>query len=229
MNCAFLQSLLLRATAAVRAPSAQEETSLGVLVYLARMASSRIYEAWKGCKQNSLGRLSEELWTSVPKAMLDQPMRDRGVESARSLNRALSRNDSLLKKIRNRLGFHLEAAALDAGFSAMPSDVALTEFHTGRSGSTFFGAADTVTVYTICELTAQSNALAGIGHLVDELIIALSWMQDVVDGYMYPFTVVYIGAERLTSMERQRIDFVPRATDQPLTFFVRTSVQRKAS
>jgi len=216
----ILQGLTLQAVQSVRGPDTVREPTLGMMLFFVRLMSGRLYELWQTINSRENGKLLDELWQTDVMRNIDQSPYDAGIAGRKQLNKYFGRG-ALLGKIRNKLAYHLDQSQMDEGFALLPNDISLSDFHTGIRGTTFFGAADTVTLYAIAHLAELDDALDAAKRLVDEALKAFVAAVDFIEAYLAAFTISFYGLERFASMPIEVLRDAPVVGSTRLHFFLR--------
>jgi hypothetical protein len=135
------------------------------------------------------------------------------------LNRYFVNGDALLRKIRNKIAYHIDQEVLDGAYERLPRDWELVDFHSSVRGSTFFGCADNVAAVAISELLDKSIAEA-TSAMMDEVIEVSGWVSDFAYGYMVAFALTYLSGAVLRQNAVVLRD-APVADRNKLVFFMR--------
>jgi hypothetical protein len=218
---AMLQSLLLRSLNGMqRGPRPVQETALGMMLFLTRGLCGRLVEAHEAINSKANGRLLTALWAALPNSENAKAVRS-SAESGRSrFNKELGQNSSLMRLVRNKLAYHLDAAVLMSTFDKVPESYNLADFHTGLRGTTFFGVADTVAALAVAEFTAVEDPADGIGAMATTALRAVHDLQDFADGFLLAFYLVHLGEARLTEAPQMTLKNLPELQSATLGFYM---------
>lgn len=222
---AMLQSLLVRSINGMRkGPRPIQETSLAMMLFLTRALCGRIVEAHKAINAKENGHLLKELWDALPNNPDAADVRASAESGRTRLNKELGSNSSLMRLVRNKLAYHLDASVLMATFEKVPNDYQLADFHTGLRGTTFFGVADTVAAIAVAQLTAEDDLGASVSTMAATVLRAVTDLQSFADGYLLAFYLAHVGEQRLFEAPGQILTGLPDLHRASLGFYL--SAQR---
>ena len=223
----MLQSLLVRSLNGMKkGPRAVQETSLGMMLFLTRALCGRVVEAHQAINTKENGRLLSELWKALPLSARAAEVRTSAEAGRSRLNKALGPNSALMRLVRNKLAYHLDADVLLSAFDAMPPDFDLADFHTGLRGTTFFGVADTAAALAVSQFTTHDNAIEALSAMANGVLGAVADLQDFADGFLLAFYLVHVGEDRLLNAQRTTLKNLPEVESASLGYFMSSKSHR---
>lgn len=227
---AMLRSIILQALDAANGDKVLGETGLAMAFFGARQLAGRITEGWEQLfKAEGKSQQFERLWDELPGDVRKEAMLADVAEARAALNDAFADEQSLLRRVRNKLAFHLDRPAIIGAFDILPDDFHLNDFHTGRRGSTFYGGADTIMAVAASHLLGTDDPTEGMNAVIREANRLGEALETVIDGYLVAFVIHYFGRERL-DVEERVVKFMPEGTRTRLRFyFDQHRIRRAAS
>lgn len=220
---AMLRSLTLQALDGVRGGKALSETGLGMAFYLARQLAGRVTEGWENLfRSEGKDQQFQKLWERLPQKVQKEAMRAEIDEARAMLKAAFEQEQPLLRRVRHKLAFHLDRPAIIGAFAILPDDVLLSDFHSGRRGSTFYGGADTIMALAASHLVGSAKPAEGMNRIIEEANRLGGALETVIDAYLVAFVIHYFGATRLQVPERI-VRFMPEGTRSRLRFYLDTT------
>lgn len=227
---AMLRSIILQALQNEKGPKAVRETSLGIAFMCARILAGRVTEGWeKLLSETKVARIVDGILSALPDNPLASEIRQEVSEARARLTAYFARPTPLLRRVRNKLAFHMDAPAVKGAFDLLPEDFPLVDFHTGSRGSTFFGSADSLIAVAISHLAETSEPSAGIGQLVEESNRVGEDLETVIDGFLMAFIAERFGPERLRGPPQKIIKYSPIGSRSRLGFYFDTAALRSVA
>lgn len=216
---AMLRSMILQALDGVRGDKALKETGLALVFFLARQLAGRVTEGWENLfRAEGKDQQFQRLWNNLPERAQKIAIREDFEEARSSLKIAFEQEQPLLRRVRNKLAFHLDRPAIIGAFDILPDDLPLNDFHTGRRGSTFYGGADTIMALAGSHLIGSKDPREGMHKIVEEASRLGGALETVIDAYLVAFVVHYFDEKRL-EVEERTVRFAPEGARNRLRFY----------
>lgn len=218
-DLSMLRVLIIQAINGADGPKIVRETNLGLAFMLARILAGRVHEAWDFVRKASLQEAFEQHVLAVPKP--DREEMTRAVASARaSLTEYFGQSRPLLTLVRRKLAFHHDRAAVVGAYALTPDSFQLSDFHTGVRGTTFYGAADSLTALAASHLIGSSDPVAGQRQLVAEAPHIAGQVEEMIDGYLVAFFAQHLGIERFASAPTGTVEGLPKRSEARLYYLL---------
>jgi hypothetical protein len=179
-----------------------------------------VCEAHKAINSPPNRQILAELWNSLPTTPFAIEVRASAESGWTRLNKKLGPNSSLMRLVRNKLAYHLDASVLMKTFEAIPENYSLADFHTGQRGTTFFGVADTVAALAVGQLTSPDDIESGVGEMAANALGSVKDLQDFGDGFLLAFYLAYIGQGRLEQASSEILTDLPDLGRARLGFYL---------
>lgn len=195
---AMLRAITLQALENDRGHRVVQETSLAMAFMSGRFLAAKVVEGWvKLFEKQKNAKRFEALWSQLPAGDGNEQMRE-DVEAARAeLTEYFAQEDALLRRVRNKLAFHLDATPISEAFDLIEDDFSLSDFHTGVRGTTFYGGADSLIAVAASALAGDNDPTRGMHLIVEDSSRLSEALGTVIDGYLVSFVLAHLGVERL--------------------------------
>ena len=217
---AVLRALIIQALNGAKGSRPIMEAGLGMAFMLSRLLAGRVFETWKLLKPDSVREAFGDLAPLVDQLFVEEVGGEVG-EARDRLIAYFSDSNSPLIRVRNKLAFHMDLPAMQGAFDLAPDDADLTDWHTGRRGTTFYGGADTLTAIAASHVINDPDPVNGQRRVVEEASRIGGDVEVVVDGYLVAFIIGIFGRERLDA-EPVVLKDRPLARSNRLHFFMDT-------
>lgn len=226
---AMLRAIIIQSLDSSNGDKALGETGLGLAFFSARLLAGRITEGWTNLFQKeSKSEQFRALWEKMPTQVRSEEMYKDVSKARAELIAYFSQENPLLKRVRDKLAFHLDKPAIVGAFAVLKDDMQLTDFHSGFRGSTFYSGADTVMALAASHLIESQSPTEGMNRVIEESNRLGSQLETVIDAYLVAFVVHYFGVERIQVKERI-VRFMPEGTRTRLRFYFDTTAARRMS
>lgn len=191
----MLRVLVIQALNGAKGARAIQESNLGMAFMLARLLAGRIREAWRLIEKSSLieqyDEMSEKLGLDFQSEVSPETYQAR-LRASQYFADPLN----LIKRARDKVAFHQDPATVKGAFALLPPEFSLIDFHTGRRGTTFYGAADSLAAIAVSHITGSSDLGEGQSRLITETSSIGGDVETIIDGYLVAFCVNHFGIER---------------------------------
>ncbi|MNX83463.1 hypothetical protein D3C86_1152290 [compost metagenome] len=194
---AMLRVLIIQALNGAKGPRPKLEAGLGMAFMLARLLAGRVHEAWDLVRKESIGKQFEANLLSIPAEGRAGIKAD--VEAATAVvQEYFGQAQPLLSRVRKKLAFHHDRSAVAGAYELAPDNFQLIDFHTGKRGTTFYGAADSLAAFAASHLIGSDDPIKGQHQLTQEAPWIGGEIETIIDGYIVAFCAKYLGLERFS-------------------------------
>lgn len=214
---AMLRVLIIQALNGVRGPRVVVESGLGLAFMLSRLLAGRAHEAWHE-------HLRKSSFAAEVREMASENGLNFGAEVLPDFEEALTvcktyfgDPENLATKVRKKLAFHNDQAALAKAFDLLPEDFSLVDFHTGKRGTTFYGTADSLAAVAVSGLIDSEDLAYGQRELANSVSKIAGDLETLIDAYIVAFTVKHFGTERWQA-KAEIVRNRPTTTSAQVTF-----------
>nr|WP_314187993.1 hypothetical protein [uncultured Brevundimonas sp.] len=216
---AMLRSIILQALDAAHGDKVLGETGLAMAFFGARQLAGTVTEGWeKLFRSEGKDQQFQKLWDQLPGDIQKEAMQTDVAEARGVLNEAFADDKSFLRRVRNKLAFHLDRPAIIGAFNLLPDDITLNDFHTGHRGSTFYGGADTIMAVAASHLLGSDDLAEGMNEVVEQANRVGGALETLIDAYLVAFVIHYFGRARLQVDERI-VRFMAEGTRSRVRFY----------
>ena len=176
---------------------------------LVRLLAGRLYEGW-----NTYQARLTRLW---PQYEMDLP---EDAKKAWTETKAYFSRENLIKRMRNKVGFHADPIVARAGYMALPADEALVDYLAEQQTNMLYYSAELPTAVAMAHLTGAPDFGTGLGLVYDEVIEVASRFDAVINGFAEIFIQRHIVANKAPEINPIVIEGLPRIGQVSLGFFV---------
>lgn len=217
----MLHAILMQALNGVRDhhPRPVRETSLGMALFMARLMTNRLCEGWTVISKVKTVKLFDQLWTDVPPNPANREIYGQAIEARDRLSVYFGQSDNLLTKVRNKLASHIDRATFSGAFDIAPTDLDMSDFHTGLVGTTFFGGADSLQAIAVSHLIGSQDSAEGNNQLLAQVSAIAEDLKTFIDGFSVAFIVSRFGASGLGG-DPQILSNLPKARHSRVHYFM---------
>lgn len=226
---AMLRAVIIQSLDSAHGPKALSETGLGLAFFFARILAGRVTEGWARLfSKKGKSDQFQSLWEKLPEDIRKDEMHADAAQAREDLAEYFAQEAPLLKRVRDKLAFHLDPPAIVGAFKLLPTDFQLTDFHTGRRGSTFYGGADTIMALAASHLIGSQSPSEGMNNVINDANRLGGQLETVIDAYLVAFVVHYFGITRL-QVDEQLLRFMPEGTRTRVRFYFDDTAFRRDS
>ncbi|WP_409019284.1 hypothetical protein [Brevundimonas vesicularis] len=196
---AMLRVLIIQSLNGAKGQRPTIEAGLGMAFMLARLLSGRVHEAWDLVSKESIGQQFQVNLLAIPEPDREGIKAD--VDAANAEVRSyFGQAQPLLSRVRKKLAFHHDRSAMAGAYDLTPDNFQLMDFHSGKRGTTFYGAADRLAAFAASHLIGSADPIEGQHRLTQEAPRIGGEIETIIDGYIVAFCAKYLGLERFSAV-----------------------------